>query len=305
MASFGRQFGAASPVLTMPPQPSHQAAFNMAGLSHQPALPQKAFGSANFGVPVSSANLSAAPSTSRKRSRDEAAENLEADVPPPAPVQEPEEEWVYGPGMTLIKNTKGYVADASNQSGTWLEEKAAAEEESRRVYNSEKAMLRSSKSQRLDRCLDLSSVQSTAPNVESVSPTNTSFSRAGGPIIDDFTLHLGIGWRKISDDVHIQAAARGWARYIENHYPVTNAQIRLESKGLQSYLVEASEGFFLFAENLRQGRLVSQNVQGALRNLQSSPPTFDGMETLTAAESPSSTGAQRDMPPVDAEMNMY
>ena len=111
-------------------------------------------------------------------------------------------------------------------------------------------------------------------------------------------------YTKISEDEHIQAAARGWARYIENHYPVTNAQIRLESNGLQSYLVEAAEGFFLFAENLRQGRLVSTNVEGALKNLQTSPPTFEGAVEMSAAESPAAMVPQRDMAPVDTDMAM-
>jgi hypothetical protein len=105
------------------------------------------------------------------------------------------------------------------------------------------------------------------------------------PVVDDFTLHLGIGWSRISDDGHIQAAARGWARYIENHYPVTNVKILLESRGLQSYLVEATEGYFLFAENLRQGRLVSTTPEGTLNNLKISPPMFDGPTTMDASES--------------------
>ena len=38
--------------------------------------------------------------------------------------------------------------------------------------------------------------------------------------VDDYTLALGIGWTKIaSEDPDTQAAARGWVKYIENHYP--------------------------------------------------------------------------------------
>lgn len=106
------------------------------------------------------------------------------------------------------------------------------------------------------------------------------------PIIDHFTRQLGIGWKGIADEEHIQAAARGWARFIENHYPLSDVRIRLESKGLQSYLIEATEGFFLFAEDLRQARFVSQTATGALQNLQASPPCFDGADTLLRAKSP-------------------
>lgn len=101
---------------------------------------------------------------------------------------------------------------------------------------------------------------------------------AGQLIIDNCTVHLGIGWRRISDDEHIQAAARGWARFIENHFALCNVRMCLESRGLQSYLVEAAEGFFLFTEDLRCGRLVSRTVDRALHNLQKSPPVFDGPE---------------------------
>jgi hypothetical protein len=118
----------------------------------------------------------------------------------------------------------------------------------------------------------------------------------GQPVVDAFTLHLGIGWRRINDDEDIQAAARGWARYIENHYPISNAKIRLQSRALESYLVESSEGFFLFSEDLRQGRLVSQHPERAIQNLKTSPPTFDGSEIMEATETPKSTATANPAP---------
>jgi hypothetical protein len=103
------------------------------------------------------------------------------------------------------------------------------------------------------------------------------------PTVDDFTIYLGIGWSRISADEHIQAAARGWAKFIENHYPVHDPEIRLQSKGLASYLVEAREGWFLFSEDLRQGRLISSSFARAFENLKNVPPKFDGHEILSAA----------------------
>lgn len=241
-------------------------------------------------VPAASQFASARPAAgSRKRSRDEASENLEPDVKA-IPVEEPEE-WVYGPGMTLVKASTKYLSDAGSQSGTWLEEKKAREAAAlQEAIEEAKALNRNSKLQRTE-----SATASARPStlgsslaLDLKTPSNDGLQ---GPIVDNFTLHLGIGWRKISEDEHIQAAARGWARFIENHFPVSNVRLMLESKGLESYLAEADQGFFLFAENLRQGQLVSQTVDGALRNLQCSPPQFDGMETLQAAESPRSTGA--------------
>lgn len=309
MASFSRQFSSASPVLAMSPQPSHQTPFAMGGFAQHQHAPPHSFGTAPFQAPSSVALPPLASSAGRKRSRDEASINLEPEVPPPPP-RDDEDEWVYGEGMVLIKPGPRYVADASSQSGTWLEENSTANEEA--VQRQREAALvdvRSNKSQRIDHGigsdasppLPLGSNGQPALAVVSGSPADTT----QGPVIDDFTLHLGIGWRRISDEEHIQAAARGWARFIENHFPVSNVNIRLESKGLQSYLVEASEGFFLFAETLRQGQLVSLTVDGALRNLQSSPPMFDGTDVLVAAESPRPIpGPQFGLPSADTDMNM-
>ncbi|KAI1382772.1 uncharacterized protein F4822DRAFT_439179 [Hypoxylon trugodes] len=298
MGSFERT---SSPVLTMSPSAAHQGAFGMSPFSHHtsPFSRPKAFGAPS---PWSQPSGMARSTAGRKRSRDEAGVNLDVEevkLQTIEPVKEPEDEWVYGEGMVLIKSPLSYVADAGSQSGTWLEEKTAAaearkNEEARAINQQERPSLRSSKSQRLD----MNAI--AVPGIESqinrsspirdvdpaVSTPGLSADTSSQPIIDNFTLHLGIGWNRISEDEHIQAAARGWARYIENHFPVTNVRIQLESKGLQSYLVEATEGFFLFAENLRQGQLVSKDLNRTFANLKMSPPVFEGPEVMSAAESP-------------------
>jgi len=293
MPSFNRVY-ASSPVLAMPPQAAHQVSLGKSFLQHQ-TLP---FSQPASWRPQLTRTCTAA---GRKRSRDEAAVNLD---PPEklieAPViKEPEDEWVYGPGMTLIKKSAGYVADASSQSGTWVEERVAAEDArkteaallAQEQLAQSRPSLRSHKSQRLDMTTPPTSTDErfpsrhSSPTREATNPMVASSDSLAQPIVDDFTLHLGIGWSRISDDAHIQAAARGWARYIENHYPVANVKILLESRGLQSYLVEASQGYFLFAETLRQGRLVSTTPEGALSNLKISPPVFDGLNTMDASES--------------------
>lgn len=271
----------------------------MAGFAKRQASP-RSFGSGpNQRASVQSARPAAA---GRKRSRDEASVNLEPDVSA-LPVEEPETEWVYGPGMTLVKSKTQYVSDAGTQSGTWLEEKKAAEEATRQEL---RALNRNHKSQRTECSANAqpSALTTTAASPLKVSAASSPTEGRQAPVIDDFTLHLGIGWRRISGDEHIQAAARGWARFIENHFAISNARVVLESNGLQSYLVEASEGFFLFAENLRQGQLVSRTVDGALRNLQCSPPKFDGAETLSAAESPKPVDMRPNTALADTEMRM-
>lgn len=285
--SFNRVY-TSSPVLAMPLQSAHQVPFDRPVLQHQ---------GSSFNQPISWPQQ--LPRTSsfagRKRSRDEAAVNLdppEKTVEPPV-IKEDEEEWIYGPGMTLIKKSTGYVAEASSQSGTWVEEKAASEaaikvDAALLTQQQERPSLRSNKSQRLDMTTSQLPPTEGGPSNRSspVRDLATSTDGIAQPVVDDFTLHLGIGWSRISEDTHIQAAARGWARYIENHFPVTDVKIQLESRGLQSYLVEANEGYFLFGENLRQGRLVSQNPEQAFQNLKSSPPVFDSPDTMEAAESP-------------------
>ncbi|KAK4107554.1 hypothetical protein N656DRAFT_719891 [Canariomyces notabilis] len=291
MPSFDRIY-ASSPVLAMPPQVAHQVPLGKSFQQHQ---------AMSLSQPVSwPAHLVRSSSVAgRKRSRDEASVNLD---PPEklveAPViKEPEDEWIYGPGMTLIKKSTGYIADASSQSGTWVEERAAKEEArkaeaallAQQQLAQSRPSLRSHKSQRLDMTTAAntdgrSPSRRSSPTREATNPLSASSDSIAQPIVDEFTLHLGVGWSRISE--HIEAAARGWARYIENHYPVTNVKILLESRGLQSYLVEANEGYFLFAENLRQGRLLSRTPERALSNLKSSPPVFDGLDTMDASESP-------------------
>ncbi|CAD6503442.1 BgTH12-03106 [Blumeria graminis f. sp. triticale] len=109
-----------------------------------------------------------------------------------------------------------------------------------------------------------------------------------GSIIDSFTRHLGIGWSSLSDtDPETQAATRGWIKFIENHFPLSNVRIQLRSKGLASYLIESNEGYFLFGEDLKQGRLVSVNLEKTWINLQGACPIFEGQTIMEAAQSPS------------------
>ncbi|KAI1869095.1 hypothetical protein JX265_002988 [Neoarthrinium moseri] len=312
MGSFSRT---QSPVLAMPPSAAHQPAFGMPMYSLQSSPLSRPGPFCPSARPQPPVQPSFPRSAGRKRSRDEAAINLdveEAKLETIEPVKEAEDEWVYGEGMVLIKKSQAYVADAGSQSGTWLEEKAAAEEkrrneEARAIHQQERPSLRSNKSQRLD--MSSVSIPALGSHLNRSSPVrdvNDTVAAAPAlavdgssqPVIDNFTLHLGIGWSRINTDEHRQAAARGWARYIENHFPINNVQIQLESKGLQSYLVEASEGFFLFAEDLQKGQFISSDLNQTFQNLKASPPVFEGLEVMTAAGTPQPTPSQ------DVEMMM-
>ncbi len=235
----------------------------------------------------------------RKRSRDEAGPNLEDDyIPVQPPVVQPEaeneEEWEYGEGMVLIKpNRKGGIIEAGSQTGTWAEEQA--EQERLKVaaaalaaVTPERPILRAAKSQRLHLsstpCIS-EEVMSNGTLVSAGSPERTNGHIE--PTVDDFTRHLGIGWSSVNTaDADIGAAARGWTKFIENHFPITDAKIRLQSKGLASYLVEANEGYFLFGEDLKQGRLVSTSLENTWVNLRAPVPVFEGGVVMEASSTP-------------------
>ncbi|CAG8955841.1 hypothetical protein HYFRA_00011710 [Hymenoscyphus fraxineus] len=300
---FDQSYMSSSPLLVLSAQHHPQSSF----MDHNPLSFTSHFGS-NPQTPSSAWSnrpYKSVPSSGagRKRSRDEAADNLTEDeyfpIQVPTPKSENEDEWVYGEGMTLIKPNRGGIAiEASSQTGTWAEEKAEqekaqAEAQAKLLSSSpQRPIIRATKSQRLDCSATPALTEEAMQNGALMTPSASSPERTGftEPTIDDFTRHLGIGWSRISSDEHIQAAAKGWSRFIENHFPVTNAKIALQSKGLASYLVEASEGYFLFDEALKQGRLVSTNLETVWANLQTPVPVFEGQVVMDAAETPKLVG---------------
>jgi hypothetical protein len=259
------------PVLALAPQTAHQAlALGKSTFQSRPAP----FAARRFANMTPSRPAGAG----RKRSRDEAEPNLSDDMPEPTPAPSSAHDWLSGNDMVMMEDPASQPTAAEALRNA--EVKTALQ-----MQHEQQLSGRSYKAQRRE---NLSAVVTPVEEFNSPKPIlmTPPMESPNHPIVDDFTLHLGIGWRRISSDEHIQAAARGWARFIENHYPISNVAIQLESKGLQSYLVEASEGFFLFDENLRQGRLVSTTGQGALHNLKSNPPLFEGPETMMAASQP-------------------
>ncbi|KAL7892612.1 hypothetical protein HDV63DRAFT_398457 [Trichoderma sp. SZMC 28014] len=211
----------------------------------------------------------------KKRSHEEASHNLEPDTLH----CNSQHSGMNGEGMVFVKPRAVSIGESDNQSGAQLDD-VITEQDGNGLANG--PPLRSHKSQRLLAGSDhaSSSKPTSATSLPNADGSETSISDE--IVIDHFTLHLGIGWKRIKDSDHVQAAARGWARFIENNYPLTNVNVLLESKGLQSYLVESTEGFYLFTEDLRQAQLVSQNATKAIQNLQQNPPIFDSVNILAA-----------------------
>lgn len=239
---------------------------------------------------------------SQKRSRDETAlESIEAEnsyfpvaaqLHPPEPIPE---EPVYGEGMALLNPTTGRALAAESQTGTWYEEKAA-EEELQRTAQAEAQATRptlppiSRKSARLSQSSIRAALEPLGLNMNGSAPASPPKSSSSPHTeIDEATIALGIGWTKVStDDPDIQAAVRGWARYLDLHYSshIHNAEILLKNKSLDTYLVACQEGFFLFQEDLLRGQLVGRTWETTLNNLRCQPPVFEGQEVLQAERTP-------------------
>lgn len=233
---------------------------------------------------------------SRKRSRDETAFENEMDnsyfpapqVNTPAPILE---EPVYGEGMVLLNPQTGISVSAESQTGTWFEEKVETESRNPPAADSDfRPTMPTRKSVRIDSTAPVPRLDDIAATVAPSSPSKTPQDQ---PEVDNFTLALGIGWTGLaSEDPDSQAAARGWARYIENHYSssVHGPEVLSKSKGLNAYLVGCCEGFFLFSDDLSEGRMVSRNWDTCVSNLRAHPTTYEGQETLKAERSPGPEG---------------
>ncbi|KFY86124.1 hypothetical protein V500_07861 [Pseudogymnoascus sp. VKM F-4518 (FW-2643)] len=222
----------------------------------------------------------------RKRSRDEAGINLEDNDLFRQAVSaslELGQNAGYGEGTTLF-GPNGSLVDSGSEKRSCPDDAGAYSLPVAPPLTAPMPILRSHKSQRLDMSNTSSKTEEGNGYTPSSSPTRQSPKR--GPTVDDYTVHLGIGWSRISNDVDMQAAARGWAKYIENHFHISNPKILLQSNGLASYLVEAKEGWFLFGEDLAQGRLVATTLDRTFENLRTSPPVFDGGEVLVPVAEP-------------------
>ncbi|KAL4921912.1 hypothetical protein BDW62DRAFT_173642 [Aspergillus aurantiobrunneus] len=282
-----------------------------------------ASGMNSFGASVSS-GLSTSSKPSRKRSRDDVASEdapseraPKVSVPPPAPQEEP----IYGEGMTLLNPRTGMALSAESQTGTWYEEAIEDSMAAAPPVASHAPSQVSRKSQRLD---------PSAPSLDDISSSriqrqlqendsddnrrilNASSSRSNPfypeePLVDDATRLLGISWQRVqADDVDMAAAVRGWKKYIDRQFSryLADAEILMKNRALNAYLVSARPmipfagpaqmpAFYLFNDDLTQGQLVASSWESCLRNLQSSPVMFEGTEILNASDKPPSPASSQ------------
>ena len=207
------------------------------------------------------------------------------------------EEPIYGEGMVLLNPRTGASISADSQSGTWLEEKHEEERVAAEAKAAEEAVAREQASAMPDRPAKVIRVEPQLSHADSqvelaVSPTSLSApSPAEVPLIDPASALLGVGWKVMPrDDEDIQKAVRGWARYIEVHYPLDGVEILLKSEGQEAYLVRVStpqESWWLFKEDLQEGRMISVTWEGTVAGLRSSPVMFEGQVSFVAQRTPS------------------
>jgi hypothetical protein len=299
MARFNHSDFADAPTMIMPPMNDTQLppnglqplSFSGSADTKESPVSESYYNNSTSWTPADSMTpISTNPS--RKRSRDETDFTANHDgsyfpsqqVNTPAPIPE---EPIYGEGMVLLNPSTGISISAESQTGTWYEEKVETESKPPSSLENRPPMPSSRKSVRLD-------LAAPAPPrlddiAAAVAPESPPKSSTSHPTIDDFTYALGIGWTRItSEDPDIQAAARGWARYLDNHYSrhIHGAEILLKSKGLNAYLVGCRQGFYLFSEDLLEGRLVGSSWEACLNNLRSHPISFEGEGVLRVERTP-------------------
>jgi hypothetical protein len=192
--------------------------------------------------------------------------------------------------MTLIypDDPIGFHIAAESQTGTWAEERQAAIEAARGDHGRPAIVSRKSMRRFMGVGARAQS-QSSLPEFtgdRDGSPTRGS-AMHDSPIEDDdhidaAKLYLGVGWKSVVQNTNLGIAARGWARFIENHYHLSNASVLLHNDGKQLYLVQASRNFseppvfWLFAEDLRSGQMLAHTLDGVVRNLTQNPFHFEG-----------------------------
>lgn len=277
-----------SPTIFFPSQPIQAfvpkpySSLNQQNRLRKPIVPRRSRNFSQWAPATSSGIVMTNPS--RKRSRDECSDEPLEPRPTQLSHNDVGSNLSHNAGSSMVDLTKSSPILAESEIGMSLDEKPnsvllAKSEAISQIDN--QVQETSAPKTKFQRC-DTSSISEKQEALFSGSK-DTLKSTPDDPVVDQFTHFLGIGWSRVSDDVGTQAAARGWARYIENHYPLSMVTLALKSKGLEAYLVESKEGYFLFSEDLNEARLVGSCWTTCMANLQQSPIAYQGTETLKAS----------------------
>ncbi|KAL9125182.1 MAG: hypothetical protein Q9217_005577 [Psora testacea] len=108
------------------------------------------------------------------------------------------------------------------------------------------------------------------PDDSNTPPTNESKE------VDEYARLLGIGWAAPGDDSAGVASMRGFHRFIENNFSLTNVKIVAQHKKELVNLVQAAQGWFAFTDDLRRGQRLAGTKDQAIVNLKENPVKFEG-----------------------------
>jgi len=226
------------------------------------------------------------PSTARKRGRE--PENPLDNIPsylPPSRTPNISPHDIHGQGMALIDPMTENVTDAATSGASLLQDRLNAVSQSQQVEESIETpqMPKEMPDSKRVRSSMSTSVRDFAGTLEA---GNGSAIETGDDEVDQYSEMLGIGWSKVSDDPDVLAAARGCARYIEKHYPLSNVEVKAKNTSNDMGLVKASGGWFLLPVDLSKCRLIGRDWEHAMGNLKQNPIAFEEAEEMLAAESP-------------------
>ena len=127
----------------------------------------------------------------------------------------------------------------------------------------------------------ISSLQKGPSETMKISPIHAGYTTAASYVqgskaqIDQFNRKLGAGWSTTWEDPEFHSTVSTFCEYIENCFPLKGVAFLAKCKSLQSFLVKANSGYFLFNEGLREGQLVARDFEITLERLQSLPRVFE------------------------------
>lgn len=187
--------------------------------------------------------------------------------------------------MEVINPLTGAGATTDPQTGTWLADK---------LHQALGSTERAQSSQLAEHQPGVP--MSKVPRSDSIPTTAGEESRGTSAVLDEvsqtqnidpYSVKIGVGWTTVIYDAESLAAARGWSRYIERNYPLSNVTFLANSKRHDAYLVSTSEGWYLFKEDLSKGRLVAkESWEVTVKYLKEGVIHFEGSQELSASGSP-------------------
>lgn len=219
-------------------------------------------------------------STSKKRARDQVSPDDDSmgGTLPPSRTPGISPDAIYGEGVARINPLTGLAPTVETQAGTWFEDQLEKKLKDKLVPMTD------SDDELPKRKLPRRDPSSDAVIAMNATSTDSPKAAIAEPTIDQYTHMLGVGWTHVGEGSGLLAMARGYGRYIDNHYILNDSKVLLKSKSLDAYLVKADQGYFLFPESLLQARLVARTWEDTLANLQCSPVRFSPAKPLFSAE---------------------